>query len=628
VRSNSTLTLVAAALGTLWSASAYAKPPEIFPLSEVRRGQTGYGLSTFQGTEPERWEFEVVGVMKNFRPKMDIILVKSDDPKMQTSGFWRGMSGSPLFIDDKLVCAFSYGFTFNKKPIGGCTPIEFMIDEGLNSPVRTPQPELQPAKHGKRAARKSPTWISPSVATKAEWRELAPDGRVGSALASLGEQRTPWLLRAPLPPAPDKPADDSPETMVPAAVPLAISGFTGEAYEKAKELMAPYPVEPMQAGGTGSSDEGPRHFQLGAPISVQLARGDASFAATGTVSYKAGKRVLAFGHPFFDQGEFYAPVSASEVHVVIPSQISGFVLASPLRELGSLVQDRLPAIMADTSFRNRMIPMSVFVQVGDGDQQHEFNVEVVNNKFLTASLAGLMAMNAVTRHLPDRDQVTVTMESTVEIKDHEPLHFTDYLHSDSGAGDIIGGARGLRVLVPLLFNPYTPVEIERIEIQFKLRFEPNFGEIEELRLPSEELEPGKRNYVNVVMELYEGKRVVERVPFDVPANLAGSIVKLEVVPGDAAPLDIAPPDSLDDLLAAIRQMLPGNVFAVTLYTAESGVAINGKLVRDLPPSALDRFHGGSRTQRSSAYKQIVRTTAPSSRVIDGGKSILIKVADE
>jgi hypothetical protein len=616
------------------------KTPEIYPLSEVRRGQKGYGLSTFEGSEPERWEFEVVGVMKNFRPKMDIILVKSDDEKMQTPGFWRGMSGSPLFIDGKLVCAFSYGFSFNKKPIGGCTPIEFMIDEGLNAPVRG-NPVVQPSrkrkqskagKASKSARRSSFDWVSPGAATADEWASLAPDGRVDTALSALGDERAPWILRAPLPPAPtvaSKPDDTDPDAMVPAAVPLAISGFSGPAYEKAKQLMAPYPVEPMQAGGTGSSDEGPDKFALGAPISVQLARGDASFAATGTVSYMTGGKVLAFGHPFFEQGEFYAPVTAAEVHTVIPSQISGFVLASPMRELGSLVQDRLPAIMADTSFRNKMVPMSVFVEAGQGKEKQtsEFHVEIVNNKFLTAPLAGLMAMNAINRYLPDRDHATVRMDSKVRIKGYEPIEFTDYLYSSDGAGSIIGGARGLRVLVPLMFNPYKPLDVESIEIKFDLSFDANYGEITDLRLASSSLIPGKRNYVTVVMQRYDDKEVTQKIPFDVPKSLAGSIVKLEVVPGDVARVDAAAPDDLDDMVALFREMLPGDIFAVTIYTAETGVAVDGKLVRDLPASAIDRFHSGSSSERTQQYKAIVRTTAPSKRVINGGKNMLVKVAD-
>ena len=112
------------------AAVAHAQPTEIFPVSKVQRGQTGYGLTTFSGTTPERFTFEVVSVVKNFLPKQDIILVKSEDPKLAVSGFWQGMSGSPLYIDDKLMCAFSYGFRFNKVALGGCTPIEYMKREG------------------------------------------------------------------------------------------------------------------------------------------------------------------------------------------------------------------------------------------------------------------------------------------------------------------------------------------------------------------------------------------------------------------------------------------------------------------------------------------------------------------
>jgi len=116
-----------------YAGAAAAKSPETFPLSKIKRGLKGYGLTTMEGTEPSRFEFEVVGVVKNFLPKLDIILVKSDDPQVQLSGFWQGMSGSPLYIDGKLACAFSYGFRFNKKPIGGCTPIEYMKRDGFKA---------------------------------------------------------------------------------------------------------------------------------------------------------------------------------------------------------------------------------------------------------------------------------------------------------------------------------------------------------------------------------------------------------------------------------------------------------------------------------------------------------------
>ncbi len=120
-----TAAVLSAAMVVALASVAHAAP-EIYPLEKVHRGQTGYGMTTMAGTVPERFTFEVVSVMHNFLPKQDIILVKSDDPKVQLTGFWQGMSGSPLFIEDKLACAFSYGFRFNKVALGGCTPLQYM----------------------------------------------------------------------------------------------------------------------------------------------------------------------------------------------------------------------------------------------------------------------------------------------------------------------------------------------------------------------------------------------------------------------------------------------------------------------------------------------------------------------
>lgn len=612
---------------------AHAQPPEIYPLEKVRRGQQGYGLTTMQGTTPERFSFEVVGVTRNFLPKMDIILVKSDDPKLAVTGFWRGMSGSPLFIEGKLACAFSYGFRFNKIALGGCTPIHYMKQEGFLPPRRLPGQDdgtgLRPAARGQ-AQRPGRSSSGPGVASMNDWLRLAPERTVASAMQTLGAPRQPWLMRAPLPRAPARVVDDGSGGMVAAAVPLAMSGVSAPAFAVVRQLFGNYPVEPMRAGGTGSPDQGPGAFQLGGAIGVQLIRGDMSAAATGTVSYVDGNRVLGFGHPLFQAGELYAPVAAAEIHAVIPSAQSAFIVASPLRELGSLVQDRQSTIMADTNLDTRMIPVDIYVDTDRGGQvsKDEFHVEVINNRFMTGSFAGVAALSAVSHYLPDRDHATVYMESTVFVRGYEPLHFVDHLYAEDGAGTAIGGARGLRALVVLLNNPFAPVSIERVELRTRIRYQANYGEIQELRLPAAELPPGRRTHVDVVMSTYDGKDIVTRVPFDVPAHLAGSIVKLEVSAGDAAPLEAAPPRNLDELMAVIRRLLPGNVLAVTLYSADQGVAIDGKLVRDLPASALDRLHPGSSTQRAAGYHPMARSIFPARRVIQGSESTLVKVADE
>ncbi|MDB4955951.1 MAG: hypothetical protein JWO36_3520 [Myxococcales bacterium] len=593
--------------------------PDIYPLDKVKRGQTGYGLTTMAGNTPERFTFEVVSVVHNFLPKQDIILVKSDDPKMQVTGFWQGMSGSPLYIEDKLVCAFSYGFRFNKVALGGCTPLEYMKKEGLDTYRRG---QVQ-AKAGT-----GPRVVVPAAASMADWRRLTPTVDPQAALDALGPSRKSWLLSAPLPSPVAHPDATDGQTMT-ASVPLSVAGFSAPAFGALEKVFGDSNVVPVRAGGsTGAQTEGgPTKLVMGGAIAVELIRGDMSAAAIGTVSYVDGDKVLAFGHPMFQTGETYAPVATASVHTVIPSSQSAFVMATAMKEVGSLVQDRQSSIAADTGLRTPVIPVDI--SITSGTQKHTdtgtFHVEVLDNKFLTPAITGAALMNAIQYYLPDRDDVTARVESTVRIKGAEPIQFVDYMYANDGASSVMGAVRGLRVLVPLMLNPYGPVSIERVEIKVDLRFEANYGDIKEVKVPTGELIPGQRNTVQVLMSTWDGKDIIEDVPVDVPKSLAGGIVSIEVTAGDSAKLDAAPPVDLPSLVKAFRSLLPGNVWAVTLYPAEEGVSLDGKLVRDLPASAIDKLHPQSHTQRAQAYKPIARTVAPAKRVVNGTAQMLVRV---
>ncbi|HVK84438.1 MAG TPA: hypothetical protein VM513_10050, partial [Kofleriaceae bacterium] len=538
------------------------------------------------------------------------------------SGFWQGMSGSPLYIDDKLVCAFSYGFRFNKVALGGCTPIDYMKKDG---DAYRRAATVQSSSTG------GPRLVYPAAATMSDWRRLTPRMDAAAALDALGPARKSWLLSAPLPaPIPKPAAVDGDQTMS-ASVPLSVAGFSAPAFGQLERLFAASNVVPVRAGGSagtgGKVENGPTKFIGGGSIAVELIRGDMSAAAVGTVSLVEGAKVLAFGHPMFQTGETYAPVSTAYVHTVIPSAQSAFVMGTAMNEIGSLVQDRQSAIMADTELRTPTVPIdiSITTSAGKHTESGSFKVEVLNNKFFTPSLAGAALMNAINYYLPDRDDVTARVESTVRIKGQQPISFVDYMHANDGASSVMGGVRGLRVLVPLMLNPYAPVAIERVEMKVDLRFEANYGEIKEIKLATPELVPGQRNWLKVLMQTWDGKDVLEDVPVDVPANLAGSIVQLEITAGDSAKLDAAPPVDLPSLLAAFRKLLPGNVWAVTLLPADEGVAFEGKVVRDLPPSVQDKLHPQTHTQRAQAYKPLVRTVAPSKRVVNGTATTLVRV---
>jgi hypothetical protein len=592
--------------------------PTVYPLDKVKRGQTGYGMTTMSGNTPERFTFEVVSVVHNFLPKQDIILVKSDDPKLAVTGFWQGMSGSPLYIEDKLVCAFSYGFRFNKVALGGCTPIEYMKKEGLDTYRRG----VVQARAGG-----GPKIVVPAAATMSDWRRLTPNVDPQAALDALGPSRTSWLLSAPLPsPVPHPIATDG-ETMQ-ASVPLSVSGFSAPAFGALEKLFGESNIVPVRAGGaSGSSTEpGPTKLVMGGAIAVQLIRGDMSAAAIGTVSYIDGDKVLAFGHPMFQTGETYAPVATASVHTVIPSSMSAFVMATAMTEVGSLVQDRQSAIAADTSLRTPSIPVTISITSGNAKHTDKgvFDVEVLDNKFLTPAIAGAALMNAINYYLPDRADVTARVESTVRVKGADPIQFVDYMYANDGAASVMGGVRGLRVLVPLMLNPYAPVTVESVDLKVDLRFEANYGDIKEVKVPTGDLVVG-HNTVQVLMSTWDGKDVLEDVGVDVPPQLAGGIVQLEVTAGDSAKLDAAPPVDLPSLLAAFRKLLPGNVWAVTLYPADEGVALDGKLVRDLPASVVDKLHPQSHTQRAQVYKPIARTVSPAKRVVNGTTQMLVRV---
>jgi len=599
------------------AAVAHAQPTEIFPVSKVQRGQTGYGLTTFAGTKPERFTFEVVSVVHNFLPKQDIILVKSDDPKMQVSGFWQGMSGSPLYLDDKLVCAFSYGFRFNKVALGGCTPIEYMKREG------------DAFRRGKSIQAGGGTYrtVQPMAASLEDWRRLTPTVDAAAAMGALGPVRKSWLMSAPLPAPVARPAAVDDQTMT-ASVPLSIAGFSAPAFGQLQKMFGDSNIVPVRAGGTsgGKREAGPSEFVPGGALAVELIRGDMSAAGICTVSYIDGPKVLSCGHPIFQTGETYAPVATATIHAVVPSAQSAFLMGSSINEIGSLTQDRQAAIVADTNLRAPTIPIDIAITSGTDKhtEKGNFHVEVMNNKFLTPSLAGAAVMNAVNYYLPDRDDVTARIESSVRLKGQDPINFVDYIYANDGAGSVMGAVRGLRVLVPLLLNPYAPVTIERVDVKVDLRFEANYGEIKEVKIPTAELVVG-HNTIKVLMSTWDGKDIIEDVPVEVPQSLAGGIVQLEVSAGDAAKLDAPPPVDLPSLLNAFRSLLPGNIWSVTLYPADEGVALDGKLVRDLPQSALDKLHPQSHTQRAQVYKPISRTKSPAHRVVNGTSSTLVRV---
>jgi SpoIVB peptidase S55 len=566
-------------------------PPAIMPLSDIRPGMVGQALTVFQGTKPEPFKVRVVSVMRNFLPKQDVILIRAEDPRVEFSGIVAGMSGSPVYIDGKLVGAIAYAWSFAKEPLGGVTPIESMLAERR----RPRRAENESYVERLRGGAGTPDALARGLGLP----PLGPAGAVGE----------PRLLRA--------------------SVPLSVSGFTPRAVAELADELRPTGLVPLQAGGgrrPGPPAAG--HVEPGSAIGVELVRGDMSTVATGTVTYVNGNDVLAFGHPLFGIGEVYLPLVDAEIHAFLPSLSQSFKMSSPLNEVGTLVQDRPACIVGDLEARATMIPVDVRV-TGPGVEPRLFHAEVARNRRLTAMLASTVIGNAIADAEPDVTDMIVTVTSKLGVKGFTPLETRDQIFSSEGiSGHALGASRGLRAMGDLLFNPFEPVVLDRMDVDVRVEFRRDVAEIVALALPTDDVHAGDTVGLRVTLRPYAGAEYIETVPVIIPRAVAGQTVKLEVATGSSVRPDQPQAETLRVYIDNLRKSYPAASLVVTLQTPDDGASLRGQLISGLPDSALDTLRPGNQTRRADAYHIADRTVFPMRQLVSGKQELNVQVKED
>ncbi|HXU61596.1 MAG TPA: SpoIVB peptidase S55 domain-containing protein [Polyangia bacterium] len=578
-------------------------PPAIMPLSDVRAGMVGQALTVFQGTKPEPFKVKVVAVMRNFLPKQDVILIRAEDPRVEFSGIVAGMSGSPVYIDGKLVGAVAYAWSFAKEPLGGVTPIESMLAE-RRRPRRI--------SHEYFASNDSGTPRMP-----ASLRAMAPHDGFGAPDAlsrGLG-----------LPPVGPAPVAGQPG-LIRASVPLSVSGVTPRTVSDLADELRPSGLVPMQAGGgrrPGPPAAG--RVEPGSAIGVELVRGDVSTVATGTVTYVNGSDVLAFGHPLFGIGEVYLPLVDAEIHAFLPSLSNSFKMSSPLNEVGTLVQDRQSCILGDLDARTTMLPVDVRV-TGPGVEPRLFHAEVARNRRLTPMLASMVVGNAISDAEPDVTDMIVTVTSKVGLKGYAPLELRDQIFSAEGVSShALASSRGLRAMGELLFNPFEPVVLDRMDVDVRVEYRRDVAEIVGVSLPSQDIHAGDTVDLRVTMRPYAGAEYVETVPVIIPRSMGGQTVKIEVATGAAVKPDVPQAESLPVYIDNLRKSYSASAIVVTLQTPESGASLRGRLISGLPASAMDTLRPGNQTRRADAYHIADRTIFPARQLVSGKQELTVAI---
>ncbi len=301
---------------------------------QLKPGMKGYGLSVFKGTEPERFNVEIVGILENAFPKQDMILIRMSGAELEKHKVIAGMSGSPIYINDKLIGALAYGWSFQNDPMAGVTPIHNMLAQINATAAALPAPANAPA-------------TSDAVSPR------------------------------------------------PLLTPLSVAGFSPRVVDLLAERLKPFGMVPVASGGSKGAKRPRGHIEPGSAIGVELIRGDFSATAVGTATYVDKNKILAFGHPFFLGGSVEAPAVQAEVHGVLSSVDTSFKLASGRGEVGAMVGDWQSCIVADTKVAAAMIPVAIRVTNRETGQTERYDMEILRNKALSPLLAQVAILQSV-----------------------------------------------------------------------------------------------------------------------------------------------------------------------------------------------------------------------------------------
>jgi hypothetical protein len=567
----------------------------IIPLAEIKVGMEGYGLTTFEGTKPDKFHVKVIGFQRKIFPKQDFVVVESQDPRLKHTGIVGGMSGSPVYFGGRLAGAISLGMVYGKDPLMMFTPIEYMLavnDRPLRGPDRT-------------AVAQEDTAVSRQLL--AQTMGLTPEGWPAPAAAAA-------------PPAP--------AGIQRVAVPMMVSGFSPRAVEELRKAFAPFGLEPLQLGGGGAEPGGPTKFEPGGAIGITLVRGDWSIANLCTVTYVEANRVLACGHPIFQAGEMYLPVSNARVITHIASIYRSAKMFTPLAEAGSMVMDRQAAIVADTSQRADMIPIEVTVG-GVNLPSRTLRAEVVKHKFLTPMLASAVVMSAAHEAAPDFAHAVIGVRATLKVRGFEPLTFADRVYSPDGLQPrVLAFSGAFRAMQEIIFNPFEPAHLEKLSFQVDVSYRADVAEMVGLRVDALEVEPEKRVNLYVTMRPYAGAEYVETVPFDVPRDYAGQTLSVEVTPGPFARPPVPAPENLRGIVENLRKLpYPGDAYVITITRPGEGLSYRGRLMPELPPSEIDTLRQSTALRRVDSYRAVTQIVRHAGRIVVGRQGITFKVKD-
>jgi len=532
---------------------AAATELSVMGLDEVRVGMKGKARTVFSGSHIEEFDIEILGVLKNWRPKGNLILVRASGQQVEHTGIAAGMSGTPVYIDGKLVGAIAYAWPFSKEPIAGVTPIGEMLEQESAGGTMGSESE-----------------------SKFRWEDSGETGGV------LEEIDTPLLL----------------------------SGFHPAVQRMIESELIRYNMTVAQTG-SGNDEVTGLELVAGAPLAAQFVTGDATVSAIGTVTYAGEGRVLGFGHGLFYAGAVEIPMSAAYIHAVLPSLSGSVKLGSASEVVGTITRDGLSGVVGQIGVVPELIPVSVAVE-SDRVEAKEFNFRVMKHSLLTPSFVGWTVSSAALGVTGSTGDMTIEVDCEIELEGPghgtRSLSYKDSFFSISPAAAIAQSlAAPLALVMQNQFERTDPVSITcRLSVEHSRKV----AGVEEVYLSSQRVAAGDSVEVMVRLRPFRGQSHSERFVLHIPGTCQSERVEIRVCSApEMRTWEVEstnrrlPPRELEQLISQISSSGRGNRLECVAFVEEREAGIQGKSFPS-PPESFSSVVSTSGREGSVARSRI------------------------
>ncbi len=542
--------LAALAGGALQTAAQTA----ILPLDEVRPGMVGEGRTVFAGEEVESFGVEIVGVLDGAMPGRSIVLANLSGGPLAHTGVMQGMSGSPVYVDGRLLGAVAYAFPFAKDPICGITPFEEMVrfTEMPLGAVATPGA-------GTPALRFSPAG-EPSF-------DPAPVPEIG--IERDGRQ------------------------LLPIRTPVAASGLSPAAHRIVAPLFRQLGMELSPGGFTGAAAQaGVSPLKPGSPVGATLIGGDLVLMASGTVTHvdEATGEVFAFGHPFTGLGTISIPMQAARVEANVASLSNSFRITSAGSPIGVWQQDRATGVRGRLGARARTIPLRIQVEGSRGGRR-DYDLEIVDHDLYSPVLAFSALVAVLSQEERPAGTQTIRLGARIGVGDGRTLAVEDVFASASAS--VLTGAAAL-VAAPvalLLGNPVERIPVREIEVDISASEEAQAATLTRAWLRSSRVRPGGTATLRVALRDFRGAEATRELEVPIPRSAAGS--RLTLLVADALSVALSDqrqgvtgtPARVEQIYRAIsRHRRQSRLYVRLVGSGRSAAVVGGEYLPSLPPS--------------------------------------------